>query len=199
MAIKQINVSFQYDAETDVVSNIITTVDGVKQVKKTTKTKEKLENVVMEDASVITLDDSRLIFNNLSINTLGIDDSTRIVIKYEKDKKTKITFPVIGTDMAFDAEGTGNKITQPKTGEYKGKTTMLFKGKSNVFLKGFGSSFTLEEYEEGIYKLIPLSGGNKNISAESLEDSIKESLEVESELIIDNNDTYEIDNYTFQL
>ena len=81
--IKKVNVSFDFDPETNTVKNVNCFVDGVEKVKKTTtskKTKDKKEE--LETNSIVTLESNKLIFNNKEDSEMEIEYEDRIVIKY---------------------------------------------------------------------------------------------------------------------
>lgn len=93
---------------------------------------------------------------------MDIKPEDRIVVRYEQKGKT--LFPIIGQDIAFDTEGAGNKLTKSQT--------IAFKGKQNVVLKEFGTSFTLQpyttnDYPEGVWKLVSLDGSSEQTVVEA--------------------------------
>jgi hypothetical protein len=117
---------------------------------------------------------------------MRLDETCRIVIKYEKEGSKLI--PVIGTDLAFSEEGSGNKMTKSQTISYKGN--------QNVVLAEFGSEFTIATYQDEIWKLTPI--GEPEV-AESVEESVEISSKVDPVLLTDDEDTYEINELTFKL
>lgn len=183
--IKNVIVTFEFDTETEVVSNVQCSVDGVEKKKKTTR---KKSDVVEEMASqaIITLEPTKLLFNNRAVADMGIEYEDRIVIKWEKDGKT--LFPIIGKDEAFDEEGSGNKVTK--------SNSIGYKGKQNAVLAEFGSQFTIETYKEGIWKLISITSPT---TSKTLEDTIKSVERVEPDLLIEQGDETEIDELQFTL
>lgn len=183
--IKNIIVTFQFDTETDSVSNVQCSVDGVEKKKRTTK---KKSDVVEEMASspLITLEPTKLSFNNKAVADMEIEYEDRIVIKWEQKDKT--LFPIIGKDSAFDEEGSGNKVTK--------SNTIGYKGKQNAVLAEFGNEFTIEPYKDGLWKLISTTSSN---TVKTLEETIKVSEIVEPDLIVDGTDEIEIDEMTFTL
>lgn len=183
--IKQVVVTFEFDPETELVSNLICIVDGIEKKKKTTPRKKK-EEIVEEMAAVslITLEESKLVFNNRAVADLELEYEDRIVIKWEKVGKKLI--PVIGKDEAFDEEGTGNKVTKTNTIGYKGK--------QNAVLAEFGNQFTIEVYKEGIWKLISTTNPNTSKVVEEKVKQIKPILVKEKE-----DDGIEIDVNMFKL
>ena len=104
--------------------------------------------------------EGKLVFNNRAMADLKIEAGDRIVIKYEKGDKS--LFPVIGTDFAFNEEGSGNKMTKSQTISYKGN--------QNTVLAEFGDEFTVEEYQDNIWKLVSL--GEPKV-AETIEEAIE--------------------------
>lgn len=183
--IKNVLVTFQFDTETDSVSNVQCTVDGVEKKKRTTKKKSDIVEE-MANEPLITLEATKLAFNNKAVADMDIQYEDRIVIKWEQKGKT--LFPIIGKDIAFDEEGSGNKVTKTNTIGYKGK--------QNAVLGEFGEEFTIEPYKEGLWKLISTTNPN---TSKTLEETIKTVEEVNPDLIVDGTDDIEIDEFTFKL
>ena len=147
---KQITVTFEFEPETELVSNLKCFVDGIENKKPTTKRKspEKKEKVVeLEDLARVRLEDNKLVLNNRAVSDLGIKYQDRVLIIYEGNSKNK--YPLIGSDLAFDQEGSGNKITKTNTISYRGN--------ANKILAEFGTSFTLVPHKEGIFKMESLT------------------------------------------
>ena len=187
--IKKVNVSFDFDPETNTVKNVNCFVDGVEKVKKTTtskKTKDKKEE--LESTSLITLDSNKLVFNNKAISDMEIEYEDRIVIKYEKIGKENL--PIIGKDLSFDEEGSGNKVTKSNTISYRGKV--------NTILSEYGTEFELVPHKEGIWRMVSLNKKDKVVQ-KTLESEIKEFEEIKPEIITDDCTNYEISDLTFQL
>lgn len=187
--IKKVVVTFDFDAETDSVKNVECFVDGIEKKKKTTTPKKKKEEVI-ESNAIITLESNKIIFNNKALADLKAEAGDRIVIKYEKSKDGN-AYPIIGKDLDFDEEGTGNKIT--KSG------SVSYRGQANTILANYGSEFNLEPYKEGIWKLVSDSQPQFE-SNDELENFKKLSSKMEEpEIITEDDDEYEIDAMTFQL
>ena len=183
--IRAITITFDVETETGEVTNVKTQVEGqVKRKTTTTRKKDVVER--LEDVSRITREEGKLTFNNKAITTMNLEVGDRVVIKYEKGKD--LLFPVIGTDIVFNEEGSGNKLTKAQTISYKGN--------QNVVLAEFGDEFTLEEYQENVWKLIPM--GNTKV-ADSIEEAMEVAEKVEPDLLIDDEEIYEIDELTFKL
>jgi len=186
--IKKVIVTFDFDPENESVSNVQCSVDGVEKAKRTTRKKSE---VVEELAStpIITLEPNKLLFNNKAVAVMNIEYEDRIVIKWEPISKNSKTFiPIIGKDVSFSEEGSGNKVTKA--------FSIGYKGKQNLVLSELGTEFTIEEYKEDIWKLVPTSG---TTSTKTIAEAIEKADKVEPILLIDNEEIAEIDELTFTL
>ena len=178
--IRAVTITFDVDSETGDVTNVKTQVEG--QVKRKTTTKSKKDVVKeLEDTPIITREETKLVLNNRAVADMGIEYGDRVFIIYEKGEKT--LFPVIGR-----SEDKGNKITK--------SNTVAFKGNQNVALAEFGTEFTIEEYEDETWKLVPV-GGSKVVK--TVEEAVKLSEEVKPELLVEDDEEYEIDEFEFKL
>lgn len=186
---KQITCTFNFDPETESVSDLTIFVDGIEKKKKTTtrSTKTK-EPEVLEDTPKIILEPNKLSFNNRAIADMKIEYQDRILIKYEKDPtvKGKKLVPFIGRDLDWNEEGSGNKTTKTNTVSYRGN--------ANKVLAEFGSEFTIEATDkEGIWKLVSLDKEPSNI------EEVQEAADdITPEIFIDDDDTTEIGEITFK-
>jgi hypothetical protein len=190
--IKGIIVTFEYDTETELVSNVQCNVDGVEKKKRVTKAKAKVEEEMAAEP-LITREETKLVFNNKVVADMAIEHEDRIVIKWEKSKDKKVMFPIIGKDIAFDEEGNGNKVTKTNT--------VGFKGKQNLVLAELGAIFTIEpyvtdKYAEGVWKLISTTSAT---STKTLEDTIKAVEKVNADIITEKDEEIEIDEMQFTL
>ena len=176
--IRAVTVTFDYDPATEEVRNVKCNVEG--EVRRTRKTTKKDEVVVLEDEDLMVREETRLVFNNRILDTIGVTAGDRIDIKYEKEGKFLI--PVL---LADDK---GNKLTK--------SNTIAYRGKKNEVLEEFGTEFTITPFKEGIWKLVP-KGDVKPI--ESVEEAIEQAEEVEPILIVDADDTTDIDEIQFSL
>ena len=185
--IKQITVVFDFNTETEEVS-------GVKVVnnseKKTTTTK-KAKEVVSEMATdaIITLEPNKLVFNSKAVADMEIEWEDRIVIKWIKENNRMV--PIIGKDISFDEEGSGNKVTK--------SNSIAYKGKANSVLAELGTEFSLQEHKEGIWKLVPTEQSTPNLANMEIEEAIEVAQAIEPILITDSDDETEIDELQFQL
>lgn len=185
--IKRVAITFDFDTETEEVSNV-KTINSVEAPKKRTTTK-KIKDEVQDMATevVITLESNKLIFNSKAVAELELEYEDRIVIKWISENKVMI--PLIGKDIAFDEEGTGNKVTK--------SNTITYKGKANTILAAVGNEFTISPYKDGIWKLI-----SKNIPlmkpAMSLEEAIEATDNVDLDLLVDTDDDNIIDELQFK-
>lgn len=182
---KQVIVTFNYDPETDTVSDVQCSIDGVEKKRKTTR---KVKDVVEEMSSIalVTLEPNKLVFNNKAVADMGLEYEDRIVIKWEKKGKQMI--PIIGKDLAFNEEGTGNKVTKANT--------ITYKGKSNLVLADYGTEFTLSQIGEGIWELISNIQKSEDTTLESV---IEDAIATEPDLLVTTDEETVIDKLTFQL
>lgn len=184
--VKNVIVTFEFDPETESVSNIQCSIDGVVKTKRTTKKKSE---VVEELAAIplITLEANKLVFNNKAVLDMELEYEDRIVIKWDPiAPKSKTLIPIIGKDIAFDEEGSGNKVTKAFTVGYKGK--------QNTILADLGSVFTIEPYKADTWKLVSTTNPT---SSRTIEEAIKVSEKIEPVLLVDNDDESEIDETQF--
>lgn len=189
--LQQFTVNFTFNPEDGSVSGLTTFVDGVEQKKKTTRSSTKVkEEVVLEDEAVITLEPAKLAFNNKAVADMNLQYQDRVVIKYKPISGSKKPTPLIGKDIDWKEEGTGNKLTKTNT--------LSYRGKANTILADFGSKFGLEEYEEGIWKLIPLDPPAAKPTA-TREDVEKEADDIDLTVFTDEDTTEEIGEISFTL
>jgi hypothetical protein len=185
---KQVIVSFNFDPETEVVSEVKCVVDGVEKKKKTTKKVKDIEEEMASEA-ILVLEPNKITFNNKAVAEMELEYEDRVVIKWERQGKQMI--PIIGKDIAFEEEGTGNKITKANT--------ITYKGKANAVLAEAGSEFTIELVKEGIWKLISTSAPITADETFTLEEVIKEAEDTEPDLLVETDEETEIDELQFQL
>ena len=184
--IKQITVTFDFDTETENVSNV-KVVNNTEKKKTTTKRLKDVE-AEMATTALITLEPSKLVFNSKAVADLELEWEDRVIVKWVKDGNKMI--PIIGKDVSFDEEGSGNKVTKTNT--------VTYRGKANDVLAELGVEFTLSPHDEGIWKLIPTTEGavSKESSIETL---VEEAVKVEAELIVDDEEETEIEELPFKL
>lgn len=182
--IKQINVTFEFDSDSGLVSNVHSFVDSVEQKKKTTRKLSKDKEEIIELEAIITREDNKIVFNNKAYNDLELSPESRVIIKYEEVGKKR--FPIIGTDISFNEEGSGNKVTKTKTVSYRGKV--------NTILSEYGTNFKLEPYNDGIWKLV-----SSDLSEKTYEEVIDQAENLDVDILTTDDSTIEIDELTFKL
>lgn len=190
--IKTLTVTFDFDTETENVSNI--KVVGNSEKKKTTT--KKVKDVVTEMATeaIVTLETNKLMFNSKAVADMGLNYENRVVIKWISEGQGKKMIPIVGTDISFEEEGTGNKLTK--------SNTIAYRGKANTVLAELGNEFTIESYAEGIWKLVAITDGNvkiENPSNEILDELIAQAENVDADLLVDDENETEISKLTFKL
>lgn len=189
--IKNVIITFDFDPETEKVTNVNCSVDGVAKKKRATTKKADVEEVMAADA-IIVLEENKLVFNNKAVAEMGIEYQDRIMIRWEK--KGSIAFPLIGKSIEFDQEESGNKVTKTNT--------VAYKGKQNIVLAELGTEFFIESYKEKPYEdsnVWKLMCTDKSDSFKTLEDTIEKVQKTEPLLIITEGDSKEIDEMTFSL
>ena len=186
---KQVIVTFNYDPETDVVSDVKCSVDGIEKKKKTTKAKKDVV-AELEAEAIITLESNKLVFNNKAVSDLKIAYEDRIIIKWVAEGKKMV--PIIGKDISFDEEGAGNKVTK--------SNTVTYKGNANTILSEYGTEFSLKPYKDEIWNLVPIKlGGTISKPTVELDDVVKQAELLEPELLTETDETITIDELTFNL
>ena len=197
---KQVSVTFEFDPTTELVSNLKCFVDGIEKKKTTTRSSKKKEDIVLEDEPIVKLEETKISFNNKCVADMELKWEDRIIIKYEKIKGVKKPVPLIGKDISFDQEGSGNKLTKTNT--------VAYRGKANTVLAEYGNEFTIQPYlegswanSEGIYKLVPISNvADVNCTDDnSYEEIVKEAENIDLTVFTKDNENIEIDEMTFKL
>lgn len=179
MATKQVSVTFEFDTDTELVSNVHAFVDGIEKKKKTTKKAPKEE--ILEDEAIITREDNKLVLNNKAAKDLDVQPEDRLIIKYEK------RLPVIGTDISWDEEGAGNKLTK--------SNTVTYRGKANTVLAEYGTVFKLEPHKDGLFKLV----STEPVVIKNYPQAVEQAENLDVELMTEDDNTTEIDELTFKL
>lgn len=193
--LKEVIVSFKFDPETELISDLTCVVDGIEKKKKTTK---KVKEILVEgETAGLKLEPNKLVFNGKAVKLMDLNPEDRIIIEYRKDEN-KALIPIIGKDVDFNAVGNGNKVTK--------SFTVTYRGAANKVLAEYGEEFSIEEYSDNLYKLVSISGGSVNVASEPLETLIEKSKKVEPVLIVENteepvelDETLNLDNFKFTL
>lgn len=187
--IRQVTVTFNFDPEEEqAVTDLTCFIDGVEKKKKTTRSVKPKAEPIMEDEAIITLEPTKIIFNNKVVADMGLVYQDRLIIKYQKIDGSKKPVPTIGKDIDFNEEGLGNKLTKTNT--------LAYRGKANTILAEYGTEFGIEEYKPGIWKLISKNEGIKPPTTYKSVEAAAEKLDVA--IFVDDNDTSEIGDMTFK-
>lgn len=91
--------------------------------------------------------DNKLKLSKSAIEKLNVSADDRVTVNYINEGIGKSS-PVIGKAEVFTDGLDGNRVA--KAG------TVAFRGEKRTTLLQFGSNFNLEEYKDGIWKLIPV-------------------------------------------
>ncbi len=113
--------------------------------------------------------ENKLQLSKTALAKLDAKADDRISIQYINEGIGKAV-PIIGKAEIFTDRHDGNRLTQ--------KGTIAFRGEKRNTLVEFGTFFTLEEYKDGVWKLIPITSSNddetlseENSDAEALNNS----------------------------
>lgn len=194
--IKNFTFTFDFNTETEVVSNV--KFVGASEKKKTTTKPAKnnqLKDLNIDDnKSIVYREDNRLTLTNAALKNLGVEDEDDIRISVEYINENDKMIPVISVGDK------GNKLN-------KKANTVAFRGKQNEVLEEFGTEFKLEEYKDGFFKLI--NSENKENSNEVLEKELPDDLvkelnkekpfDLELDLLTETDEIYNIDEIEFTL
>lgn len=132
-----LKISFVFDEVTGAVSNV--KVDGYKP-------KVKEINAPCTDID-LEVQENKLKLSKNALEKLNAKADDRISIQYWSEGIGKAT-PIIGKAEAFTDRLDGNRLTA--------KGTVSFRGEKRATLIEFGTFFNLEEFKEGIWKLVPV-------------------------------------------
>lgn len=188
--LQQFTVNFTFNPEDNSISDLTTFVDGIEQKKKTTRSsKKEKEEVVLEDTAKVTLEPTKLCFNNKAVADMELVYQDRLVIKYQKIAGAKKPIPLIAKDVDWNEEGTGNKLTKTNT--------LSYRGKANTILADFGSEFELELYKDKVWKLVST---NAPVKEEVTREVIEEEADgIDPTIFTDDDNTDEIGEISFTL
>jgi hypothetical protein len=125
-----IQISFNYNEDTKTVDNVI------------------VRNISHKDEKHATVEvkENKLVISPKAVTLLGCIAGDRISVQYYQESK-EVTFPVIGRSSVFADEDNGNKLTK--------SNTVSFKGFQHELLLRYGNIFTLEQFNDEVYKLVP--------------------------------------------
>lgn len=166
-------ISFDFDETTKKVSNIKVVSDTPKEVDLTNPTLLVLDNK-------LKLSDSAIALLNATAND-------RIAINYWPVNNEE-TFPVIGRAEVFTDKDGGNRLTQTNT--------VSFRGRQRDTLLIYGDQFTLEEFKDGMFKLVPIKSVNDETQVlNEAEEDLEIVQNVLDEEIID--ETFDFDDLPF--
>lgn len=125
------------------------------------KSKSSETPVPDNDKPTLTLEENKYRLNKAAITLMGLDETSKLVIKYEDTKVGSI--PVIGTNTAFGVSS-GNKLTK--------SNTVACRGNNHDELAKYGSQFTIIPHasKSGIFIL---DSGNNKVKQIIEDDNVK--------------------------
>lgn len=181
--------TFDYNPETNEYTPLKSEIIKDKPSKPTTKADEAVESAEPQ----LTLEDNKYILNQSAANLIGAQWEDRLSIKYQKIEG--LTFPVLGTDVAFGTKG-GNKLTK--------SLSVSCRGKANEMLAKYGDTFTVTKMKGYDDLFVLLGNADRSLEPEEQKsDNIKikednnpiEDLPLDVELA----NAYEIKDYDFEI
>lgn len=148
--IRNVTLTYDIDEETGVAENLVCTMGDLvaRSSKPRTTAKKPTPKKDEETIAKVRLESNKIVLNTLAAEALKAEYGCRVIVKYQVMDKLRV--PVIGTDLAWEEEGNGNKLTKTNTVSYRGN--------ANTILAEYGSEFDIEEDNDGIFKLIPVGG-----------------------------------------
>lgn len=147
-----LKISFTFDESTCSVSNV--KVEGYKP-------KIKEINAPCNDVD-LEVQENKLKLSKNALEKLNAKADDRISIQYWSEGIGKST-PIIGKAEAFTDRLDGNRLTA--------KGTVAFRGEKRSTLIEFGTFFNLEEFKEGIWKLVPVDIPENEELTEEIQDA----------------------------
>lgn len=166
-------ISFDFDETTKKISNI-------KVVSETPK------EIDLSNPTILVLD-NKLKLSDSAVAMLNAAANDRIAVNYWMVNNEE-TIPVIGKAEVFTDKDGGNRLTQTNT--------VSFRGRQRETLLIYGNQFTLEEFKDGMFKLISVKSTNDE--TESLNETQEELENVQTileEEIFD--ETFDFDDLPF--
>lgn len=125
-----LRISFDFDIETQVVTNI-----------KVISKSSKYDNI---DLPIIEVGDNKLIMSPKAIELMSVHYGDRIAVNYIQENN-EVTFPIIGKADIFADPNAGNKLSK--------SNTVSFKGTQRTILTKYGQLFKIEEYRPGMFRM----------------------------------------------
>lgn len=126
-----INISFNYHEDTNTIDNIV-----IRNYKSFPK----------EVDPIVEVKENKLVISPKAVSLLQCISGDRISVNYVQDGN-ELTFPVIGKSLVFADQDSGNRLTKSNTVSFRGF-------QRNLLLK-YGNIFTLEEFRDNIFRLVP--------------------------------------------
>lgn len=166
-------ISFDFDETTKRVSNIKVVSETPKEIDLSNPTLSVLDNKLKLSGSAISL--------------LNAKANDRLAINYWMVNNEE-TFPVIGKAEVFTDRDGGNRLTQTNT--------VSFRGRQRDTLLLYGDQFTLEEFKDGMFKLVPIKSTNDEI--ENIVEA-EENLEIVQDVLDEEmiDETFDFDDLPF--
>lgn len=157
-----LRISFDFNETTKTVSNVKVVESESGRGRGIATSSIPNSDVTGPDLEVL---DNKLQLSKSALAKLEAKADDRISIQYISEGVGK-SAPVIGKAQAFTDARDGNRLAA--------KGTVAFRGEKRSTLVEFGTLFNLEEYKDGIWKLIPIQ------SSEETDDLKEETADMEA-------------------
>ena len=181
-----LSISFDFDEQTQKVSNLKVT---------STEKKNTVKNTV-SGTYALEVCDNKLQLTDDAITKLNAVAGDRIAVNYWNESPTE-TYPIISKSEIFTDGADGTKLTKSKT--------ISFRGQQRTTLLKFGSMFNFEEFidktgevKDGVFKLIPVKveddADSESIKEEEASFEAMDQSKVEddmAEMLKEDEDTYD--------
>lgn len=145
------------------------------------KTK-KITNLLVEEQPEINtalptvcIEDNKLVFSKAALELIQVAAGERVAVNYWTVNNQE-TFPVIGKSSVFGDPENGNVLTK--------RGTIVFRGQNRTTLLEYGSAFLIEEFKDGMFKLVKITQDTPSVQTEedSLDDMDNHTSELEEEI-----------------
>jgi hypothetical protein len=145
-----LKISFDFNETSKTVSNVkVTEIETGKTRGVVANSKPNID----DNGPDLQVLENKLQLSKKALLKLNAKADDRISIQYINDGIGKAT-PIIGKAEIFTDRLDGNRLSQ--------KGTIAFRGEKRTTLIEFGTLFNLEEYKDGIWKLIPFENSDED-------------------------------------
>ena len=181
-------ITFTYEMSVDTDTGEILETKLINKTLGKPSTPKKVSKKVDDGEPKLILEENKFRLTDSAVSLMNLEPDSKIVIKYQENGGN--TVPVIGTNIAFGAISSGNRLTK--------SNTVACRGNNHDALAKYGTEFTLVAHpdKEGLFIL------DSGVTPEVVEDENVKSDDVDFSLddLIDEKDANitEIDSNFFK-